>query len=104
MKVRTRSYLAILAGLVIGVWAYQIDSCAFLSEPCSSIAGLLAILSFALVVVFGLLPLIGRWQWNAMRFQENPFCLQKWQERYDGPFGEVFEWLIGLDREGNLKS
>lgn len=27
----------------------------------------------------------------------------KWKRSYDGPFGEVIEWFVGIDEDGNLK-
>lgn len=103
MTVRRRSSLFILIGIGLGVWAYQIDGCAFSNGPCSPPARFVAFCSFFLVTFFGVGPLMGRWQWKALKYQENEYYLQKWKESFDGPFGEFYEWFVGVDRDGNLK-
>ena len=55
------------------------------------------------MMLLGCGPLINRWFWVAMKMKENEYQLKVLRKRYDGPFGEVFEWLSGISRDGTLK-
>jgi hypothetical protein len=95
--------LFVLVGVCLGFWAHSIDDCAWKGGACDGRASLLAGVSFGLIAFFGALPLVNRWIWVAMKYQQYEYFLRKWQDRFDGPFGEVWEWLLGLDRDGYLK-
>lgn len=61
------------------------------------------VLALFLCVVGGVAPLLGRWLWEVLHCKQNVYQMQQWQKRFDGRFGEVSEWLMGMDRDGNLR-
>ena len=103
MRVKHRCFLMIGIGVAIGLFAHQLDNCAFLNGPCAGHARFLAVLSVFIVFFAGAGPYLKRWTWSIMKCKDNAYQLTKWQKSYDGPFGEVWEWLVGMDRDGNLR-
>ena len=64
---------------------------------------MLMLIAFVTTFWFGVLPLVNRWFWVVFKGRENDFYLRRWRKSFDGPIGEFWEWLLGMDRDGNLR-
>lgn len=78
------------------------DPNAFAHNVSMPLASVLAFIAFWFVVL-SFVPLLQRWMWKIMKIQDNEYYLSKWVERCNGPFGEVMEWVFGINPDGTLK-
>ncbi|MEH6738113.1 MAG: hypothetical protein V7695_06175 [Sulfitobacter sp.] len=78
------------------------DPNAFSHEVSMPLASMLACIAFWFVVL-SFVPFLQRGMWKIMKIQDNGYYLSKWEERCNGPFGEVMEWFSGINPDGTLK-
>lgn len=90
-------------GAAFTTWGVWIEPNAINPGPIEKpFGGLLAGVGFILIFFVGFGPWVNRGAWSIMKFKENEFYLDRWQDRCDGPSGHFLIWFSGIDRDGNL--
>ncbi len=103
MSSRVRSYLFVMIGLGLGIYAYHLDPCAFGNGPCPSNARPVGFISFVFIIFLGIGPLLNRFIWKATKMSANEYQMMKWKSKCEGPMGGLLMWWSGIREDGSTK-